>query len=366
MFDTGEPAADDEIQAFVVGLVVKNTGRVPALLTSAEFRIDRGEELNPDCSQKGGPVSYQAIYDVKVPVRKRAASPFTTTRPLSHAIGPNKLEKLGFTIGPEEFGEGSRPWLYHFNLSLHHDLSPRPLAVGSGFIVAPIPFDTSKESIQSSIFPHRSWEDAAGAFATQCAALDARQLHSFLSLPGIRAPEHDELPARIRPFLEEDVPPAPETCWRDPAAPQRRSVARLCARYDRARLALHATGSGFSSLPTGETSFEVTVVAGTRPLRIAIGRADGELRACVLQPAEPFPDDASRLERCESSIGRWHTAELTGTAATAVVDSEALGIHGSVTVQGVTAARATTGSTHATFCSAAVARKSTRAQNFCW
>jgi hypothetical protein len=55
------------------------------------------------------------------------------------------------------------------------------------------------------------------------------------------------------------------------------------------------------------------------------------------------------------------TAFSSTTAATAPA-----AFHGSVTVHGITAANATTGRMHAAFCNAAVARKSTPEQNFCW
>ena len=55
------------------------------------------------------------------------------------------------------------------------------------------------------------------------------------------------------------------------------------------------------------------------------------------------------------------TAFSSTTAATAPT-----AFHGSVTVHGMTAAKATTGRMQAAFCNAAVARKSTPAQNFCW
>jgi len=55
------------------------------------------------------------------------------------------------------------------------------------------------------------------------------------------------------------------------------------------------------------------------------------------------------------------TAFNSTTAATAPA-----AFHGSVTVNGMTTASATTGAMHTTFCSAAVALKSTPEQNFCW
>src|SRR5690349_11045986 len=55
------------------------------------------------------------------------------------------------------------------------------------------------------------------------------------------------------------------------------------------------------------------------------------------------------------------TAFSSTTAATATA-----ALTGSVTVNGITAASATTGRMHTPFCSAAVARKSTPEQNFCW
>ncbi|MGW5852379.1 hypothetical protein ACWFQ8_31320 [Streptomyces sp. NPDC055254] len=101
----------------LLSIALRNRSEDKVLVTEAKFEFSAVTELG--CSYGAGASVLKARYDVKVP--DESTPPFTLTRPLKFEVPPHDNERIGFTVGPETFPDGSLPRAYTFTATLSAD-----------------------------------------------------------------------------------------------------------------------------------------------------------------------------------------------------------------------------------------------------
>ncbi|MEJ1201590.1 MULTISPECIES: hypothetical protein [unclassified Streptomyces] len=110
----GEPVKPAHESASVVSAVLRNSGDNPVLITKADVRLSAVREAG--CPRGGGLADIKAQYDIKVPLDAKAGA--VLTRKMKYSLPPHSQERVAFTVGPEHFYEGSRPWIYTFTITI--------------------------------------------------------------------------------------------------------------------------------------------------------------------------------------------------------------------------------------------------------
>ncbi|MEV7526669.1 hypothetical protein [Streptomyces sp. NPDC091371] len=101
----------------LLSIALRNRSADEVLVTNVKLDFSAVTQLG--CPYGAGGSVVKARYDIKVPYGFTA--PSTLTRPVKYEVPPHGNERIGFTVGPETFPEGSLPIVYSFTATLSAD-----------------------------------------------------------------------------------------------------------------------------------------------------------------------------------------------------------------------------------------------------
>ena len=149
----------------IIDLTLRNTGGTVSVLTRAEFRIRRAEEIT-QCPAPGLLLP-TGRYSIVLPFADEGRQILTTQ--LNQEVGPNEADRFTFSLGLPEGASNAVESIYQLDLALYHDADPRPVKAGSVLVVLPF--------------------NSPGLFKSLCGDVD--KLASFLASDSARSPELD-------------------------------------------------------------------------------------------------------------------------------------------------------------------------------
>ena len=176
------PDEKTKAKASVVDITVKNSGDAPAVVTEADFVLDRHVDLQ-DCLGSGGESRISAEYTLKIPgtpgiTEGPTTLPVTYEKQIRFSVSPRSVDRLAFSFGPEQYTASSPiSALYAGHLILKTDESTS-INIGEVSVVAP-----AGKGIESFDMFEQGGADAA------CMAENSNKVKTFLEGQSIRAPE---------------------------------------------------------------------------------------------------------------------------------------------------------------------------------
>jgi hypothetical protein len=193
-----------KLKTSVIDVALRNLGNAPALITRAEFKFQRVDALAP-CTG-AGELEYSAGYDIRVPHSLLGKGPFVKDRSMRFQVKPNTVDRVGFTVGPERFGEGAWPWIYDVEILLHQDTG-QTLRVGRVLLLVPA-FD------QWEGIARGDWVSVDSLSTFDCVTENATLLQQAVKTNGLHAPElvgfyNELLKYSSNPYGYGSTPPRP-------------------------------------------------------------------------------------------------------------------------------------------------------------
>jgi hypothetical protein len=164
-------------------VLVRNTGTVPALIHSAEFRISRFESAEV-CVVPQGELDVSGTYDVVLPAGADAAGKVVVAN-LAQRVPAGEPDRFSVNIRVADddpvYGVSR---MYVLDVLLRHDDAKQPLNVGQIIVALPFP-DGVHFAVSEVAFIHRFLPDP------ECPTRNLTRLQTLLSLPATRAADLD-------------------------------------------------------------------------------------------------------------------------------------------------------------------------------
>lgn len=137
--DPSVPPAPAKVDSNIIDVALRNTGDIDAYITSARARVLYVRQME-DCMGAGGEAHARVNYSFLVPVDtfyQAPAVPFTLDRQISFTVAKGAVDRLTFTIGPQDQSlSSSNPWVYVVEVSLQYGDGNAPLQVGTAALLS--------------------------------------------------------------------------------------------------------------------------------------------------------------------------------------------------------------------------------------